>query len=117
MVITQQRNGFFSEVNIGHWLLVRKERERQGIPTRHPSRGLVADHPLTGAIFRNANGKLYTVESVRNDWLAGWVEAATLRDEQGSHATVVLRNVSSISEMMSRQADKFASDFTLVSND
>lgn len=116
MVISHQTNGFFASVDVGHWLRVRKAREEQGTYRPSPSRGRIENHPMQGLSLTHQDGKVYTVQSVSRDFLAGWFETVLLVDASGSHASHVLRNISSLSPDITRQADAFAQNF-LVGNE
>lgn len=56
--------------------------------------GKIDSHPLLNKRFKNVNsGKEYVLDSVCVHWYDGYYYHATLRDENNSHATVIIGNI------------------------
>jgi hypothetical protein len=101
----------FSRLNTEHWLRVKAERARRGLPGARASSGPV-DHALVGlTLVERGTDRRYVVESVREDWWQGWFLTALLHDEQGSSRLCVIENRSSTHPAIERQLAQFRESF------
>ena len=95
----------FESFDHDHWLVVRAERSRLGLP-QDARRGVDEPHPLTGKIVVDTRtDERYVVERVYRDWFKGWFQTALL-NRNGSHRTCVVGNLSCHDEgVLDRLAD------------
>lgn len=102
---------YYSHFDLDHWLAVKAERNRQGLPN-HPERGrLLPDHPLVGkTLVDTQSNQAYVVERVRQDWLQGWYLTAVL-NSNGSHRTAVVAAPSCANPTILRQLELFQDQF------
>lgn len=101
----------YSHFDLNHWLAVKQERLRQGLPN-HPERGsLQPNHPLLGTtVVDNATGRSFLVERVRKDWLQGWFLTAILNCN-GSHAVAIVGIQGCVNPGIVKQFDQFQANF------
>ncbi len=79
----------YSNFDMDHWIKVRTERIKLGLPVR--SKVVYIESDLVGKTIKNRDTqKVYTVEGVYKDWYQGWFHVAVYVDSNGSHGTVVI---------------------------
>jgi hypothetical protein len=104
----------FSQLNLDHWLRVKAERARLGMPSPRAKNEPI-HHALVGlTLVEKVTGKHYVVESVREDWWQGWFLTALLHDEFGSSRMCIIENRSSTNPAIQRQLAQFRQDFGLT---
>ncbi len=105
--------GCFSQFDWSHWLKVRAERERLGLPLSS-DRGAQHDHPIVGKTLREReSGITYRVESVTKDWVMGWVFSALLCNGN-SHRRCIIEAAGCRFSDFASQAENFRRDFLLI---
>lgn len=79
--------------NSDHYIHVRRERERQGLPVGDLNIEL-PDHPAVGrTILDRQENTTYAVESAHKHYYNGWCVVFLLRDENDSHKTMFWENI------------------------
>lgn len=78
--------------------------------------GKIDNHPMLGKKFKRVkDNKIYIMDSVCIHWYnVGYYYHATLRDENGSHATVFIENINCNNELVLEGIAEFNKDYKLV---
>lgn len=88
-------DGSFCELNLDHWLQVKRAREQQGLsaPKEDP------DHPIFSVgmtLAQKHTLQLFVIESITLSWLGGYYYTAVIRHGDNYRTMVILENIDSI---------------------
>lgn len=103
----------FSNFNLEHWLKVKAERIRTGLPV-HPERGQEQpNHALVGQTVIDAEtGRAWLVKKVKKDWMRGWFLTASI-ENAGSNGLLVVGSLGCQDPAVQKQLQFFEQNFQL----
>lgn len=77
--------------------------------------GRIDNHPLQGKKFiRKKDKKEYVIDSICIHWYHGYYYHATLRDQNDSHATVVIGNINCEDKFVYEQLIRFTNEYEQI---
>jgi len=98
-------------INTAHYIKVRNERERLGLPVKRQSDRI--DHPLIGKKVKTSE-KEYTVDYACKQWYWGYYITLFLVDDAGSHAVRYWENISCINETVLESIEENQKNFLTI---
>lgn len=107
-------SGHFSELNLDHWLTVKRARGSAQFYEKPPA----ASHALYAVgmtLAQKHTDKLAVIESIGYEWLGGYYYSAVIRKGENHTELVILENVSSIVESIIQGAAIFSASYEIHS--
>lgn len=99
VIHTDPNTGAVTRWDINHYIEVMKARNKYSSESEDDE---VKDHPLKGTRWYVKGMKIITIESVHRQWYAGWHLKAVYVTDEGSHGTVYVENINSISPSITK---------------
>lgn len=104
----------YSHFDVNHWFRVKQARDAQGLNRISDAEKLRPDHRLANAKLTHLpTGKNWTVVSVREDWWLGRF-LTVLLENNGSHRTCVVENISCEAPDVVTQLGVFNTEFAVT---